>query len=276
MCKQKANWDSVISKEVSVRWSRWLEELPYLSEVRIPQCFTQVVAASYEIHCFPDAFSFAYGAYSYLRIIDTKNFVHCLFRLGKSRLAPIKSVSIPKLKLIAAVLAVRLSCLLKAELDLSVVLTFWADSTAVLHCIKNNTKRFSVFVANCLAIIEQNTELDCWRHVPSNLNPADLASRGIQANSSEMTKWLEGPEFLTKPRTQWPTNMLSNLTPAEEFILAKEQTVCSALESRFTGELNSIDRLINCCSNLYKLKRLTARILKYKFFCGIAAVVIVN
>ena len=166
----------------------------------------------------------------------------------------------------SAVLAVRLSCLLKAELDLPVVSTFWTDSTAVLHCIKNNTKRFPVFVANRLTIIEQNTELDCWRHVPSNLNPADLASRGIRANSNEVKRWLKGPEFLTKPRTEWPTNKLSNLTPPEEFISAKEQTICSALESRFTGELNSIDKLINRCSNLYKLKRLTAWILKYKFF----------
>ena len=192
--------------------------------------------------------------------------VHCSFRLGKSRLAPIKSVSIPKLELTAAVLAVRLSCLLKAELDLPVVLIFWTDSTAVLHCTKNKTKPFPVFVANRLAIIKQNTELDCWRHVPSNLNPADLASRGVRANSNEMKKWLEGPEFLTKPRTEWPTNTLLNLTPPEEFISTKEQTVCSALESRFTGELNSIDRFINRCSNLYKLKRLTAWILKYKFF----------
>ena len=61
-------------------------------------------------------------------------------------------------------------------------------SEAVLHCIKNKTKRFPVFVANRLAIIEQNTELDCWRHVPSNLNPADLASRGVRANSNEMKK----------------------------------------------------------------------------------------
>ena len=268
LCKQKVNWDSVISEEERVRWSRWLEELPYLNELRIPRCFTQVAAASYEIHCFADASSFAYGACSYLRIIDTKGFVHCSFLLGKSRLAPIKSISIPKLELTAAVLAVRLglSCLLKAELDLPVVSTFWTDSTAVLHCIKNNTKRFPVFVANRLTIIEQNTELDCWRHVPSNLNPADLASRGIRANSNEVKRWLKGPEFLTKPRTEWPTNKLSNLTPPEEFISAKEQTICSTLESHFTGELNSIDKLINRCSNLYKLKRLTAWILKYKFF----------
>ena len=60
-------------------------------------------------------------------------------------------------------------------------------------------------VANRLAIIEQNTELGFWRHVPSNPNPANLTSRGIRANSSEMKKWLEEPEFLTKPRTEWPT-----------------------------------------------------------------------
>ena len=153
-------------------------------------------------------------------------------------MAQIKLVSIPKLELTATFLAICLSCLLKAELDLPVVLNFWTDSTAVLYCIKNNTKRFPVFVANCLAIIEQNTELDCWHHVPLNLNPADLAFCGVQANSIKMKKWLDGPEFLTKPHTEWPTNTLSNLIPPEEFISAKEQTVCSALESCFTGELN--------------------------------------
>ena len=79
LCKQKSSWDSVISEEVSVRWSRWLEELPYLSELRIPQCFTQVAAASYEIHCFAKASLFAYGACSYLRIVNTKKFVLCSF-----------------------------------------------------------------------------------------------------------------------------------------------------------------------------------------------------
>ena len=77
LCKQKANWDSVISEEERASWSRWLEELPYLGERRIPRCFTQVAAANYEIHCFADASSFAYGAYLYLRIVYTKNFVHC-------------------------------------------------------------------------------------------------------------------------------------------------------------------------------------------------------
>ena len=83
LCKQKADWDSVISKEVRVRWSRWLEESPYLSELRILRCFTQVAAASYEIHCFADASSFAYGACSYLRIVDTKKIRPLFVSFGK-------------------------------------------------------------------------------------------------------------------------------------------------------------------------------------------------
>ena len=63
---------------------RWLEELPHLNELRISWYFTQVSAASYEIHCFADTSLLANSACSYLCIIDTKNFVHCSFLLGKS------------------------------------------------------------------------------------------------------------------------------------------------------------------------------------------------
>ena len=96
-----------------------------------------------------------------------------------------------------------------------------------------------MFVANHSGIIEQNTELDCWRHVPSNLNPADLASRGIRANSSEMKKWLEGPEFLTKPRTEWPINTLSNLTPTEEGLVTLMPEVKGILKFQAFGPINA-------------------------------------
>ena len=83
LCKQTASWDSIISKEVRVRWSHWLKELPCLHKLRIPWCFTQVAAASYENHCFVDTSSFAYGACSYLCIIDTKNFCPLFVLSGK-------------------------------------------------------------------------------------------------------------------------------------------------------------------------------------------------
>ena len=79
-----------------------------------------------------------------------------------------------------------------------VVLLFWTDSTALLHYMQNYAKCFSVFAPNFLAVIKQNTTFKCWHCVPSNLNPVDLASSGIQANLSKLKKWLEGPDFFNK------------------------------------------------------------------------------
>ena len=75
--------------------------------------------------------------------------------------------------------------------------TFWTDSTVVLFSIKNSTKRFPVLVANRLAIIEKHCNASQWRHVPTKLNPADVASRGASVNSIvSHNPWLSGPEFL--------------------------------------------------------------------------------
>ena len=107
-----------------------------------------------QIHHFIDASSYGYGACSYLRLVDHSGSICLYFFMGKSRLAPIKSVSIPRLELTAAVLAARLDELAKRELKIPLDSFFWVDSTAVLYCIRNITKRFPVFVANRLATIE--------------------------------------------------------------------------------------------------------------------------
>ena len=59
---------------------------------------------------------------------------------------------------------------------------FWTDSTAVFQIIQNSTKRFPVFVANRLAIINEHTQATAWRYVPSKLNSADFATRSISAS----------------------------------------------------------------------------------------------
>ena len=138
------------------------------------------------------------GECTYMQITGVDENRFCSFWIEKARLASIKSVSIPHLELTAAVLAVRLNnvvkCALKAE---SCPSYFWTDSMAVLHSIRNKAKRFPPFVANRLAIIEQSTETAHWRYVPSDINPADIASRGVSAdNTFRLQTWLEGPLFL--------------------------------------------------------------------------------
>ena len=134
---------------------------------------------SVQIHHFADASSYGYGTCFLLE--DGGRIWLSLFVVHhwQVKTSANKSVSIPRLELTAAVLAVRLDVLVRKEIDLPVgSFYFWIDSTAVLYCIKNSSKRFPVFVANRLAIIKNHTSVEQWHHVPSKQNPADIASRG--------------------------------------------------------------------------------------------------
>ena len=182
--------------------------LPHLSKLQIKSCLkpSEFKANSYELHFFSDASLRCYGSCCYLRMGDNAGHNYCSFIIGKARVAPLKAVSIPRLELTAAVLSVRLYLLVTKELDLpNCNCVFWTDSTATLQCIQNNTKRFPVFVANRLAIICEHTSTNSWKYVPSKLNPADFATRGISAKLfSHSHAWLQGPSFLWKTDDLWP------------------------------------------------------------------------
>ena len=126
-----------------------------------------------KLHHFSDASQQAYASCSYLRVVDEHGSGHCVFVIGKSRLTPLKSVTIPRLELSAAILAVKLDIMLRkcSTIPLSDPSMFWCDSTAVLQTIANNTKRFPTFVANRVAIIERNKNLSHWRYVPTKKIP---------------------------------------------------------------------------------------------------------
>ena len=116
--------------------------------------------------------------------------------MAKSRLAPIKRLTVPRLELQAATLAARQNALLRKELDLDLgSSTFWTDSTIVLQYINNTEARYHTFVANRVAEIQETTDAKEWRHVPTQDNPADDASRGVPASSLSEARWLHGPKF---------------------------------------------------------------------------------
>ena len=98
-----------------------------------------------ELHHFADASSEAYGTASYIRMVDAQGNIHVSFVFGKSRLVPLKSVTIPRLELMAAVIAVNVDSMLRRELTVSILQSyFWTDSTRVLAYIRNVNSRFSV------------------------------------------------------------------------------------------------------------------------------------
>ena len=205
--KMGYGWDDVIPEEHLKYWQEWIINLPKLNVIKVPRCIKPNRFAelrSIQLHNFSDASEEGYGAVSYLRLEDTKGAVSISLLLGKSRVAPLKTVTIPRLELTAA--TIKLSKKVQEEIDLPIHReVFWTDSTIVLQYIRNQTRRFQTFVANRLATIHENSSPDQWRHVSSTANPADDASRGIKANDvTKIKRWLQGPEFLRQDEQFWP------------------------------------------------------------------------
>ena len=124
-----------------------------------------------------------YGQSTYLQLVNVSGKIHCCLLMGKSRVTPKKYVTIPRPELIAAVLSVKIAALIRRELDIEWKNeTFWTDSKVVLGYINNNTKKFKIFVANRIQQIHEGSNVSQWRYVPSKMNPADDASRRLDAN----------------------------------------------------------------------------------------------
>ena len=209
LCIGKCGWDEVIPEHLSKSWQRWILELDQLSRFEVdrsmkPELFGLIRTA--EMHHFCGASETGHGTASYIRFTNHKGDTHVSFVLGKSRVNPLKQITIPRLELTAATLAVNVDRMLQKELNMKLQKsTFWTDSTSVLKYIHNQTKRFHTYVANRIAVIHNLSQESQWRHVSSKDNPADFASRGLNIEPFlESTRWLNGPDFLSKEESEWP------------------------------------------------------------------------
>ncbi|XP_064619531.1 uncharacterized protein LOC135482978 [Lineus longissimus] len=202
LCRENADWDTPLSENLRMDWEKWRSELPHLEQLSTPRCykpggFGEVASAS--LHHFSDASSRAYGQCSYVRLVSRQGDVHCSFIMGKARVTPLKPLTIPRLELTAALTSVRISTMLTRELDYKIAeQTFWTDSKVVMGYIANEERRYHVFVANRVQEIRKETEPSQWRHVASEENVADEASRGLNPEqlASGTARWLRGPDFL--------------------------------------------------------------------------------
>ena len=227
---------------------------------------TSLGSENYQLHYFVDASKHAYGAVCYLRSSDINEHINCNLVINKSHLARKDKFSISRLELLAAVTAVKLNIFLKHELNLPRLrpAIFWTDSAVVLQSIRNEEKRFPLFLSRRLKFITKNTCISNWRYVPSELNPADVLSRGCKSDKRMKTKsWLSGPEFLSEFPDSWPCRF-GKTTLDVENVKAFDKKATSAF--LITEMIDPVDKLIAYFSSWFKLKKATAWLLKLKTF----------
>lgn len=123
------------------------------------------------------------------------------------------------LELQAAVTSVKVSHQIPQELSLNDVPEFlWSDSKVVLGYIADESRRFHVFVANRVQLIQDATSVDQWKYVESKLNPADDASCGLSPNALLTSKWLKGPAFLWQSEVKWPLRRNEEVLDSREVL----------------------------------------------------------
>ena len=124
---------------------------------------------------------------------------------SKTKLSSLKSGTIPRLELVAALLAARLSKSVECALGEMVQGShFWSDSTIVLSWIRSHIANSGQFVQRRLLEIRELTDVKSWYYVPSEENPADIPSRGLRVGDlRECQLWWQGPDFLKHKEENW-------------------------------------------------------------------------
>lgn len=195
----KIGWDDELPVVLLEKWKTFSNNLHHLRNLQIPRWVLQskeIVAI--ELHGFSDASMAAYGACAYIRTVYSDQSVSCNLLCSRSRIAPIKIVSLPRLELCGALLLSRMIHRVLSIINIIEInkVYLWTDSTIVLCWLKGAPGRWTTFVANRIAEMQELTTNFMWKHVRSQENPADQLSRGILANEIYNKIWLHGPNFL--------------------------------------------------------------------------------
>ncbi|XP_033222717.1 uncharacterized protein LOC117176572 [Belonocnema kinseyi] len=204
--KHQVGWDDQVPPEVHEMWLEYKKQLPLLNTVRYQRCIVLNSSIDSQLHGFCDASEKAYGACLYLRSTDNRGNHHCELIRSKSRVASLKTMTLPKLELCAAALLVQLfnSTIRSLQIDFSKKV-FCSDSTVALNWINSPPHMLLTFVTNRVSEIQATTKPTDWRHVPTLDNPADCISRGQGPHDFlNNTLWTHGPQWLSCHENNWP------------------------------------------------------------------------
>ncbi|XP_055542841.1 uncharacterized protein LOC129728428 [Wyeomyia smithii] len=202
------NWDEEINDALFTKWRAWLQVLPQVETLKIRRCYRKRLPASCtagELHTFVDASENGMAAACYIRFSQGET-TECSLVAAKTRVAPLKFFSIPRLELQAAVLGVRLSQAVADSLSVNITRRiFWSDSRDVICWVNSDHCRFMQFVAHRVSEILDSTEAADWSWVPTKQNVADDGTKWVHnpVMSSE-DRWFTGPEFLWRSDRDWP------------------------------------------------------------------------
>ncbi|XP_065089395.1 uncharacterized protein LOC135710676 [Ochlerotatus camptorhynchus] len=257
-------WDEKLPEAIFDRWIRWTGLFRKIGDLRIPRCyFKKATTQTYDqlqLHIFVDASEAAFSAVAYFRVVNAEGKAECTIVAAKTKVTPLKPLSIPRLELKAAVLGSRLMSFVQEGHNVEVKRRFlWSDSATVLAWLRADHRRYKQYVACRIGELLSTTDIAEWRWVPSKLNPADAATKWGKNPCPEVTDvWFRGPEYLRLPENEWPKQTKELVQPKEElrpcFVIQGSTIPATIVDfcrfsrwSRLLGTVAYVHRFVDNC-----------------------------
>lgn len=249
-------WDDQLPDEIKDRAEQLFCEFYLLNNINIPRIiFSTETNVTY--HGFCDASSAAYAAVVYCCKTSADGVVSSNIVMAKTKVAPITMVSIPRLELCAAYLLAQIFEYLMPVLHIEQnQIVCWSDSKTVLAWLSSHPTKWKTFVGHRTGYILDTLPDVKWRYVPTKLNPADCASRGVKSSYLIDNKmWFQGPSFLLKDPTDWP-NPVKELKTNEELRLEEQIVLTTTMSTNIIEELNNrisrFTRMVRALAYFYR------------------------
>ncbi|GFU93784.1 integrase catalytic domain-containing protein [Trichonephila clavipes] len=254
--KIKLDWSEQLPPDAMEEWMNFYQKLAKVNNFKIPRCILLPATIRIEIHVFSDASERAYAAAVYIKCFNESGQSQTRLLCSKSRMAPLKTLTIPRLELSAALLLSRLVKKVVPILQLPIhKIWMWTNSTIALAWIKTEPHKLKTFVSNRVAEIQALSKDYHWKHVSSKNNPADLISRGC--NVDELLKnemCFSGPDLQTD---QYEDNQLF------PYPFYRDELKCAVTLSMTECSSNFYDELFNVTNNFIKLIRIFSFIFRF-------------
>ena len=222
--QKKLGWDDDIPEETKVIWMEVIKRVKESEAVTFKRCVkpSNAVGQPILIIC-SDGSEQAMCSPAYVRWECSDGTVKCYLWTAKTRVAPIKKLTMPKIEMQAAVIAVRLGETIKQN-------SIWTfskvyhiiDSMCTLATLRNDTSALRQFMGNRVTEALETTTVDQWYHVKSDDNIADLGTRmdATVNDISEESEWQNGSRWMSLPVSEWPVtqDIGKAKTPKEEML----------------------------------------------------------
>nr|CAI5869037.1 unnamed protein product [Callosobruchus analis] len=232
----QTGWDDKLPSDLVQHWLKFVSDMSSLIEISVPRwLFKNQPINSLELHGFSDPSMTVYGACVYLKVSYDDGLIDSHLLCLKSRVAPVKVITLPRLELCGAVLLARLIARVKSIYSFHFFkICLWTVSEIVLAWINSHSSRWNTFVANKVAEIQQLTRDFERRHVKSQYNPADIVSRSSSPlNIKSNTLWFHGPKELLIESGDIPVNGIGIHIAEEKLPELKKTSHISVIKNNF-------------------------------------------